>query len=320
MSGPFTAVPSNITQNEVSRNKRAKRAMRLIWIAVALSVISMLVAGSKQVAPKSAPPTTAPPNYAGQAQQVVWDYLSDVNSSMPVASGLQPNLGRTQGNTTQGNFGVQQISYIKDHFYNMMISPATQQQAAVYQRWVTDVFQAVTKNGTYMVSVDLNLAGTYPVVAAYPALQPIPSPGQTSSLPPITLTGTPISSGSNLYKAISAQASAWATAYASNNQVTLYQLSQDQQQQHFLGLGGYTAQTVTVLSATQSSNNTALALVQVSFKSNSNDQLLFTSDYSVLFDQLSAAAPPPVDWGPAGSFGTLKPYGNALPGLSGQQK
>ncbi len=278
----------------------------LLVVCAIMGVVSLAVVVSNKK-----PVHQTPNGYVAVASLAAWDYLlGRPATGLPLASGVGQYLGRLP----PGEPSSQQVQ----PFPVKSVTFAGTQAAAIpdghqTEQVVVDSFYVVADG---MKPFDLS------VTLAVPPGSSTPIVAAPDSVGPITLSGaqgSSVSYGTSIQgqvsQALTSQIDTWAQAFAANNESTLYNITGDSAQHHYVGIGGWTVtQQPTVLSGVVAKQY-ELIQVQFTVSLDSNPAVSATMDYDLLVANLKSAFPNIVAWGPTGSGYNLSPYQNALPGL-----
>jgi len=240
------------------------------------------------------------------AQEAAVEYLDAQPATVPLANGVPSNLGRdytspTGGSTTRGA----PFQYTGLVFYTTKTFPTT----PGIPDHIIDEFLVDINNTAYLLDVPLVNPGHRPSIGNILSLMPFSAPASGTQLNWDQYAQTAPNA------AETQQINAWATAYLSDNQVQLYELTGDAaSNQVFVGLSGWSqAGPVQVVSAS-TQNGEMLVQIALPMALANKPTDIVVSTYDLLLDNLSHPIPNVVAWGASGAGWSLTPYQNAVAG------
>ncbi len=268
---------------------------------------------AQQVAASTPDVTTVVPQARGFAERVVASWLDgDDLSAFPAAAGLS---GPLAGNGLTGASGAAWDRFDR-HPDGSFVSGGVPYEVHHF---------TVTVNGRrWQLSVLVLLTGDGPAIGA-----------PLSALPVATVDGGQLEAadlssveveGDVGRARVTERLGEWATAYAADDRAELQELAGDTRSGvTYLGLGGYTVDSVRLLGAfpaTIEQGRVVVGRVRIAMvepaaadgedASSEEDADLFTVDLDVLVAEFDTQLPKVIAWGPAGSAASLEPFHNAV--------
>jgi hypothetical protein len=252
-----------------------------------------------------------PPTYSDYAQQVVVDYLDSEPVSLPVASGVPKDLGRSYTPQYSTNSKPSSpipylgVTYYKSQFFGKPNKPGY---------YVIDEFIVTQAKGDLLVSVPMEYSKGGPVLGDVPSVQPaqLPSGAQASAVNNYTGQGVTLTGGER------SQINNWASAYFSDNSVALFKLTGDTANTHtYTGIAGWVLDSKASIVKAVEQHNEILVEVSFSIAPKSSPTGVALTRYDLLLTNIHTPFPNVAAWGPAGAGWTLKPFANAMSGSVG---
>ncbi len=265
-------------------------------------------------------------DYQGIATAIAQGWLNDnAATDLPLSNGVDPTIGR---NST-GPISYTGLYFEKADFENVPYPAGktnTGQIVTSTVPLVIDHFLVTTSSSSYDLSIPLLASNNSATLYGLPSLElaTIPNVSQATQIaskyPSLALSS-----------AVTTAINSWATAFIKNDSQTLYLLSGDPNQDHYLGLSNWTENgSPTVNYSYQLNSNEAIVNITlpISPASPNSSSATTTSttaptpiasvSYDLLLTNMSKAVPYISAWGPTGSGPNLQPYENAQPGGQGQ--
>lgn len=259
-------------------------------------------------------------------------YSSDINwaSSQPETPSVedfQPAAAETIPN-------VRDIAYIGGYQNSIDLGNAANDFPEFRDDALIEVlnYYLVYNNIPYTTSISLIVSksddSVLPVLATSPTLEPADRTGS------VNLNGDPKGQGLESVKLPNAAVDAignWAEAWASNNSVTLKQITKDSSENVYRGLGGWSVEGVPTVNWSYNKliGSKTYVVTQVRFNIVQNVELpadrdnpnsepriqkfVISQTQDILLTDVKSGLPSIIAWGPAGSWNALEPLMNALP-------
>jgi hypothetical protein len=275
-------------------------------------------------APKgTAVQTTASLNdYQAIATAIAQGWLNDNAASDLPLNGVDPTLGRA----SSGPISYTGLYFDKADFKSVPYpSGKTNLGKTVLASLplVVDHFILTTTNATYDLAIPLAVDNGVPSLYGLPYLGPATI--TPSNSPTAISTKYPSLS---VNQSTSTAINSWVTAFVKGDSQTLYLLSGDPNQDHYIGLSGWTENgNPTVNYAYALNPNEAVVNVTIPVTASppsttaasppSTTVPSASLSYDLLLSNMTKAVPSVSAWGPTGSGPTLTPYQNAQSGTQG---
>lgn len=258
-----------------------------------------------------------PPDLAGMlaqgrgvAEVAARDYLAARPQSVPVADELDPNLG-LDADPANPSKPLAYSSLAWDGFSRHEVGADRFEQ----HRFVV-VVPAAKADGpndkpqpprTYLLTVTVLLTPDGPVLAASPALSPLPTGAKVKPLNYTRYKQVELS------PAARAQIDDWARAYAADDGRGLYTVTGDTDQTRtYRGLGGFTAATPVAIDSAVALGDQENLVVRARVRLTSAEGFAADAEFDLLIGAATSGRPNVLAWGPAGSGAELVPFGNAI--------
>lgn len=285
---------------------RVKLVTGVVVAAAALgpcTAIINLTSGADK-APASVEQVPAASLSSALAQRAAEDLLLGQRTAVPLADGLDADLGTTSSLAAE-------------------LTALVPSGSADAGDITTHRFLASLSDGTFLeVSVPMRETPEGPVLVAYPSALPVARPAGT--YPAADYTDHDAAMG-GVPAPIVDRAAAWAAAYAANDSAALQAITD--LAGTYRGLGGFEAAEVRAISAVALEGDRAYVRVRVVFArvaaegSNlpgdggpeQSEPFEMTNDFDLLVAQASTAVPKIVAWGPAGGPSLTAGVNNLIP-------
>lgn len=185
-------------------------------------------------------------------------------------------------------------------------------------------FVLTTRNGAFWLTIpvaeteptpDLTEAGLdapVPVLGGAPAVEPYTIDARSQDAPAADWAED---DDVQAEPAVATRIAEWAAAFAADDRQTLYDLTGDQGQYEYRGLGGFIVLDRTISGFGTPPDVEDALMARLTLRMVNDAGVVLVADYDLLVSEPRVARPHVVAWGPRGAGPTLTPYQNAqVPG------
>jgi hypothetical protein len=277
----------------------------IIIVAMLLGPLSFVLAASKH-------PTVNVPAFSSNsettaaAQIVAADFLSGRPTLIPVANG---NAQDSQ--SVASNFGVPSVASAHGAFHYLQLVFAgevtkydsnTTGKVTTTVTYQLDSFLVATPTAVYTLTVPMLVTDAGPVLGALPSMTQTVM-ATSNATDPLDYSADPgYTVGNGGYPAdatyIQNVVSAWAVAFASDNQSGLQAVAKYATQPLYPALGGFTAGQADIQSEVTTPTGGLYVRVAVHLTAGRFSTM---SEYDLLLSGANTASPAVISWGPAGA-------------------
>lgn len=332
---PMEAPKSQLMNSDLvkKRDRRFKTVSTILIVLVAVQMLFYItwVASSAFKTVKAAPISSSSNNasandYQGVATAIAQGWLNDnAASDLPLANGVDPTIGRNSTGPLNYTGLYFESADFKQVPYPSGKTP-TGKILTSNANIVIDHFLVTTSSATYDLAIPLFISNGAATLYGLPSLEPatIPNVSQAfqiaSKYPSFSLSASDTTA-----------INSWVNAFVKGDSQTLYLLSGDPNQDHYLGLSGWTENGSPTVNYSYSLNsneavvNVTLPISPSGASSTTSTTSATTSapiasvSYDLLLTNMNKAVPSIAAWGPSGSGPKLYPYENAQQGQTSSQ-
>lgn len=318
---PWNAIPA--TRSSAPKLQiRFYTVLGIVGLAALAGPLSLAVSAAQGSAPTA---VVAQADYetTGFAQLVAEDFLSARTTLLPVAEGVDPTFGQTEGRETGQ---PQPLPYSGLSLYNTQ-GPKTEGNAEAGTLQTFDVTSFLFRMGEKPMKVEVTTLRTEdgPVLAAQPALLPVDATLAEDVAPMNYQENAALSEFTS--EALTTSVEEWAEAYAAGDSARLYAITGERRTgQVYQGLGGFTVEEVSITSAvTDSAESVSAKLpegadtpiinplylrVKVLLIADGADRYSASNEFDLLINDSESGSPRVIAWGGPGSA-PFAPFSNS---------